>query len=239
MSDTFAQTTSETSGGTASAVKEEAGFVASDAKEATKNVATTAKVEAQRVTSDAKDQAKNLLHQTTSELSSQAGVQQQRAAEGLKSVSGELRSMADNSQQGGVATSVVKQVAGQVDNVADWLGDRDPAALLNEVKSFARQKPLAFIAIALGAGVLAGRVIKSLTDSSDETAPSTKVSSTGDAWAGQSAYESASPTDAAFAGSAATGVVGTSTVGAPGSTTSATADEPIFEETAQHRGVEL
>ena len=229
MSDTFAQSTSETTGtGTASAVKEEAGYVASEAKVAGKQVAATAKDEARRVTTDAKDQAKNLFHQTTNELSSQAGVQQKRAAEGLKTVSGELRSMADNSQQSGVATSVVQQVAGQVDNVADWLGDRDPAAILDEVKTFARQKPGVFIAIALGAGLLAGRVIRSLATPDDDSTPKgSKPANTfadGDAWAGQSAYDSGVSTPTAAYSTA--GVTGSS-------------NEPLYQETVQHRGVEL
>src|SRR4029077_14443993 len=43
------------------------------------------------------------------------------------------------------------------------LAARDPGILLDEVRSFARKKPGTYLAIALGAGVLAGRLTRGLT----------------------------------------------------------------------------
>ena len=47
-------------------------------------------------------------------------------------------------------------------SVASWLENRDPGSLLEEVKSFARQRPGTFLLVAAGAGLLAGRLGRSL-----------------------------------------------------------------------------
>lgn len=154
---------SSTASATSDAAKEQASKVASDAAEAGKNVAGTAKEQAGTVASEAKTQAKDLIKQTQSELREQAGAQQERVATGLRSLSDELGSMAENSSGGGIAADLVQQVATRAGGVASWLDERDPGALLDEVKTFARNKPGTFIGIAAVAGVLAGRLTRSLT----------------------------------------------------------------------------
>jgi hypothetical protein len=142
--------------------KEEAANVADQAAGAAQNVAGTAKAEAANVASEVKTNARDLLHQAKSDLTSQAGTQQQKVAAGLRNISGELRSMASASDQPGVASDLVRQAAERSQAVASWLDKRDPGSLLDEVKSFARQRPGAFLLIAAGAGVLAGRLGRSL-----------------------------------------------------------------------------
>jgi ElaB/YqjD/DUF883 family membrane-anchored ribosome-binding protein len=151
--------------GTADKVKDEASNVASGAKDAAQKVGGTAKGEAAKVAGEAKAQAADLLKQTSSELKDQAGAQQKRVAGGLHSLSDELTSMADKSEGGGVAADLVQQVAGRAGSVASWLEDRDPGTLLDDVKDFARRRPGAFIGIAAVAGVLAGRLTRSLASS--------------------------------------------------------------------------
>jgi hypothetical protein len=142
--------------------KEEAANVADHAAGAAQNVAGTAKEEAANVASEVKTNARDLLHQAKSDLTSQAGTQQQKVAAGLRNISGELHSMASASDQPGVASDLVRQAAERSQAVASWLDNRDPGSLLDEVKSFARQRPGAFLLIAAGAGVLAGRLGRSL-----------------------------------------------------------------------------
>src|SRR6185312_16754235 len=55
---------------------------------------------------------------------------------------------------------------------AGWLEQRDPGSVLDEVRDFARQRPLAFLGIALGAGVVTGRLVRGLSADTD-TASST------------------------------------------------------------------
>lgn len=145
------------------AVKEEAGDVARTAADSAQSVAQTAKTEATNVASEAKANAKDLLHQARHDLTEQAGAQQQKVADGLRSVSDELHAMARASDQPGVATDLVRQAAERSSSVASWLDARDPGSLLDEVKSFARQRPGTFLLLAAGAGVLAGRLSRSLS----------------------------------------------------------------------------
>jgi hypothetical protein len=135
------------------------------------HVAGVAKDELHKVGSETKQQAKDLYRQTQSELRDQAASQQKRVATGIRSLSDEFGSMADKSETQGVASDLAHQAATRAAGVADWLEQRDPAALLSEVKSFARRRPGVFIAVAAVAGVVAGRLTRSVIaeakDSSD------------------------------------------------------------------------
>ncbi|WP_251039395.1 hypothetical protein [Arthrobacter sp. ISL-72] len=142
--------------------KEEAANVAGQAAGAAQNVAGTAKAEAANVASEVKTNARDLLHQAKSDLTSQAGAQQQKAAGGIRSISSQLRTMAEAPDQQGVASDLIRQAADRSQSVASWLENRDPGSLLDEVKTFARQRPGTFLLLAAGAGVLAGRLGRSL-----------------------------------------------------------------------------
>ena len=164
------------------AAKDEVAEVSRHAAGAAQNVAETAKTEAVNVAAEVKTNARDLLHQAKSDLTEQAGSQQQKVAQGLRSVAGELHSMAAASDQPGVATDLVRQAAERSSAVASWLDGRDPGSLLTEVKSFARQRPGTFLLLAAGAGVLAGRLSRSLSAGAPETSGGT---ATGTATAGR------------------------------------------------------
>ncbi len=164
-------TTSGVDGGSgkASAAKEQAADLGGSAKDATKEVAGTAKEQAGKVASEAKGQAKQLINQTRSELSEQATTQQARVASGLKSLSDELSGMASGAESKGVASDVVGMAADRVGDIASWLDGRDPGSLLGEVRHFAAQRPGTFILGAAVAGLLVGRLTRSLAGvASDE-----------------------------------------------------------------------
>ena len=152
------------------AAKDEAAEVTRQAADAAQHVAGTAKAEAANVAAEVKTNARDLLHQAKSDLTDQAGTQQQKAAEGLRSISTQLHSMASASDQPGVASDLVRQAAERSSAVASWLDGRDPADLLTEVQSFARQRPGTFLLLAAGAGVLAGRLSRSLSAGAPGTA---------------------------------------------------------------------
>ena len=150
-------------GPTTEVAKQQAAEVADTAKQAGAQVAGTVKEQAGQVTAEAKNQAKQLLSQAQSELSEQAASTQQRVSDGLQALADELAGMARNSEQDGVATDLARQAADKARQAAGWLADRDPGSLLDEVRTFARKKPGTYLAIALGAGVLAGRLTRGLT----------------------------------------------------------------------------
>jgi hypothetical protein len=172
--------------------KDQASNVAGSAVGAGQQVAGVAKDQASNVAAEAAGQAKDVLGQARTELSQQAAQQQQRVAGGLRSIGSELGSMADRSEEPGVASDLARQASSTVHEVADWLEQRDPSGLLDEVTSFARRRPGAFLAIALGAGLAAGRLTRGLKDDSSSstgrtgsTSGSTGQQSTGQYATGQ------------------------------------------------------
>ncbi|VXC45699.1 conserved hypothetical protein [Arthrobacter sp. 9V] len=158
--------TGSASSGKVDTAKEEAAGVAGAVSDAAGGVVDTAKSEAGNVAHEVKVNARQLLTQTKGELADQAQVQQQRVAEGLRSISDELSTMANSSQNGGVATDLVHQAAQRSSSIAQWLEGRDPGSLLDDVKGFARRKPGTFLLLAAGAGVLAGRLGRGMADNS-------------------------------------------------------------------------
>lgn len=149
---------------TVEVAKEQAAGMTQETAQAGQHVASVAKDQAAQVTAEAGRQAKDLLDQARSELSQQAASQQQRLADGLKSLSQQLHSMAHNSDQQGLATDLARQGGDVTDQVASWFDGREPAAVLRDVRSFARRRPGAFLLMAAGAGLLAGRLTRGLKD---------------------------------------------------------------------------
>ena len=141
--------------------KDEAANVKDTAVDAGRNVAGTAKEEAANVAAEAGQQAKSLLSSATSELRSQAGTQQGRLASTIKSYADELHGLVDGTpQSGGPLTDLAHQAAEKGSEIARWLEDREPADVLDEVRNFARRRPVAFLGLCALAGVLAGRVTR-------------------------------------------------------------------------------
>jgi len=154
--------------GSLDTAKQEASELKDTAVSEAGHVADTAKGEAKAVAQEVKYQAKDLYAQTQRELKDQAQVQQHRAAVGLRSVSDELRSMTANAENPGLAADLLNQVSTRLSGAASWLGDRDPSAVLSEVKSFARRKPGTFIIGAAILGIVAGRLTRALASNASE-----------------------------------------------------------------------
>lgn len=144
------------------AAKGETSKIAGQAVGAAQNVAQTAKLEAGNVASEAKSSAKGLLHEAKSGLGSQAGAQQQKAADGIRTISSQLQTMADAPEQQGIASDLIRQAADRTSSVASWVENKDPKALLEDVQSFARRKPGTFLLLAASAGMLVGRLARGL-----------------------------------------------------------------------------
>jgi len=158
---------------TASVAKEQVAEVNQSAVEAGQQLAGTAKEQAGEVVAHTGRQAKELLEQARTELGEQAGAQQQRLAAGIRALADELLSMTQRSESPGLATELASQAASKSRDVAGWLDEREPGRLVEDVKVFARQRPGTFLLLALGAGIVAGRLTRGVKDgSSDPDRPS-------------------------------------------------------------------
>jgi hypothetical protein len=155
-----------TRGSATDVAKDQASEVAATAKRAGGQIKDAVTEQAGAITAEAGRQARQLLGQARSELTEQAAQQQQRVAGGLHSLADELDGMVEGSAQDGVATDLARMGADKARDVAQWLDGRDPGSLIDEVRSYARRRPGTYLAIALGAGLLAGRLTRGLTASS-------------------------------------------------------------------------
>ncbi|KAF2417037.1 hypothetical protein [Microbacterium sp. B35-30] len=144
-------------------VKERAVETVAEVDAGAKYVAGVAGEEAKDVAHDAKDAARGFLYETRAQLSDQASTQQRRAAGALRTTGDELAGLADGTATGsGTATKAVRAVGEQTRRVADWLEQKEPADVVYEVRTFARRHTGAFLAIAVGVGLVAGRLTRAL-----------------------------------------------------------------------------
>ncbi|CAN5810691.1 hypothetical protein BH20ACT6_BH20ACT6_14380 [soil metagenome] len=149
---------------TSDAAKGEANKVAQTASDQAGQVADEAKTQASNVTAEARAQARDLAGEARGQVQEQANTQQQKVATQLRSVGDELSSMAQNGEQAGTATELVRQVSAQAQDTATWLESHEPGDVLDAVRDFARHRPGAFLAGAAVAGLVAGRLTRAGVD---------------------------------------------------------------------------
>jgi hypothetical protein len=185
----------QTSGGmpgdssTTEVARQEAGNVGQSATEAAGQVAQTTKEQAKEVTSEVGRQARDLVGEASTQARDQAGKQRDRAVSGLRALGDELEQMAERGGQSGVATEVARQLSSRSRNVAQFIEQREPGDLLEEVRSFARRRSGVFLVGAALAGVAVGRLTRaSVSQSSDQQQPRA-----GQSGYGQSGYGQAQP----------------------------------------------
>ncbi len=145
--------------------KEQGRQVAQSAKAEAGNVAETAKSEVSRVAGEAKAQTQNLVTEARGQLREQAQSQTQRAA-------GLARGLAENFQaltegrtdEAGALGQYAQQATQQVQRFADTIEQRGFDGLVQDVQSFARRRPGAFLLTAGLAGFLTGRLVRGARD---------------------------------------------------------------------------
>ena len=150
--------------------KREAGNVVDTAKDQAAGVVGTAKEEAKEVGREARAQVSRLYDNARNELRGQAASRQTQLADGLRSAGDELRALAEGRAEGngGMATDVVREISHRLDGAASWLGSRDPGAVLDDVKRYARRRPVVFLTIAALAGVVVGRLTRAVAAGSPD-----------------------------------------------------------------------
>lgn len=208
--------------------RQEAADLRDSAAAQAKGVLDTAKDEAAGVVGEAKIQARGLYEQSRRELRDQAGVQQQRIATGLHSVGDDLGSMAAGAEGGGIAVDLVQQVSGRLSAVATWLENREPGAVVDEVRRYARRKPGTFILAAALGGVIVGRLTRALASGASDAQRTQGAERTPDAerTPGRAVPPPAAPL---------TEVQPDPSVTVPVSTGSAASETPLYSQTRSDR----
>jgi hypothetical protein len=156
--------------GTAGLLKGEAADLGNGSVQAGKHVAGVAREQASGVVAEAGRQGRGLLQQAQQELEVQMAHGQQRLAKQLLSLSDDLRSMADASGRGGMAADLTHQAVSRVRDAGQWLDEHRPGQVADEMQSFARHRPAVFLALAAGAGLVAGRLTRGLKNAASDNA---------------------------------------------------------------------
>jgi hypothetical protein len=181
---------------TADVVKDQAADLSHSGVQAGKHAADVAREQASGVAAEVGRQGRDLLRQAQDQLGEQAAQGQQRLATGLLSLGDQLGSMADGSSQEGMAAQLARQAASRTRDAGHWLGDRRPAQVMEEVQSFARQRPGVFLALAAAAGLVAGRLTRGMKDAAgDGPTPPGGLPATGggSVWDADPAYSEHTP----------------------------------------------
>jgi len=155
-------------GQTVSRARDAAGGAAAD-------VTDTAKTQARQVGGEVKAQARNVASDVRDTVTRQARTQNDRLADGIRRMADDLDGMTGE-RSDSPAAMVMSRIAGAGRQAADYLSRHGPEGVLGEVQDFARRRPGAFLATALAAGFLAGRLGKGVISAGQDSASRTKPS---------------------------------------------------------------
>jgi hypothetical protein len=158
----MAQNAGDGRGAKAQAAKQGATQTGQQVSQAGGQLAHSAVDQGRDVANEASRQARELMGQASNQLKQQASEQQHRAADSLRALADELQTMSERTDQQGVATDLVRHAADRAHQAAQWLDQREPGTVVNEVRDYARRNPGLFLAGAAVAGVLAGRLGRSM-----------------------------------------------------------------------------
>ncbi|MFI7600136.1 hypothetical protein [Actinoplanes sp. NPDC049681] len=149
-----------------SAARQAAGQSAQAAGQAASEVAGTAKHQAQRVAAEAGNQARTVAAELRDKVGEQARTQSDKLVSTIRETADHLDQMRGDRQDSPAAT-VVSRVADGGRQLADYLEHNGPEGVLREVTDFARRRPGAFLATALAAGFVVGRLGKGVMKADD------------------------------------------------------------------------
>ncbi|TWG09223.1 hypothetical protein [Actinoplanes teichomyceticus] len=145
------------------------------AVQAASEVKGVAAEQAHRVGAQARTQARDLAGEVRDKLGEQARSQHERLVGGIRQTADSLDEMRGD-RPDSPAALVVSRVADGGRQLADYLDRHGPEGVLAEVQDFARRRPGAFLATALAAGFVVGRLGKSVAKaepSAEDRKPST------------------------------------------------------------------
>jgi hypothetical protein len=149
----------------ASDVKDEAAgqakAVGQEAKAGATAVAETAMEQAHEVGVQLQEQVRTVVGQATSELEHQLDDRLQRVAETARTQSRQLHALAEGrTDEAGAAADMVRTAAEQLGRIAERAQELGPKGVADEVASFARRRPLVFLASAAATGFVVGRIAR-------------------------------------------------------------------------------
>jgi hypothetical protein len=145
--------------------------VARTAADEAKHVTRTAADEAKHVAREATDQAQRVSIDVKQRVRDEVDRQHRNVTERVGAFAEELYLMAGQQPQT-PAKELVRMLAVRSSAFANYLDKHGPEAVLHEVQEFARRHPARFLAAAVAAGFVVGRVGKGLWQNERHGSPS-------------------------------------------------------------------
>ena len=131
------------------------------AQEKLSRVAGEAPAQASKVAHDVKTQLRTTTQRTLSDARSQADERASKAAQGLRDLSTRAQALAEGrTEEAGNLGDMVETFGRQASEFAERLEMGGVQGLLDDVSRFGRRRPMAFLALAVGAGFVAGRLVR-------------------------------------------------------------------------------
>ena len=188
--------------------RDDAADVGSAAGRGATDVAGTAREQTRRVAGEASDQVRHVMDDVRAQLADEAGQQSTRLAANLRRLSGELANMADSGDPDTPLPGVMHELATRGGRAADFLDTRGPDGLVDEVRTFARRRPGAFLLSAAAAGFAVGRLGRGAQAARSDGAPDDGQRGAADGTAAEGgalgAHQPAIPHDTVMQGHGAT-----------------------------------
>jgi hypothetical protein len=145
----------------ADAASPEVSNVASTAAEGVRDVAGEVATQAKAVARQSKHQLDSLVSQTRGEVREQAEHRSAQAADQLRTLSQQVGALVDGRpENAGPLLGYLQDAQSQVGRLASRLEQRGPQGVIDDVTRFARRRPGVFLAGAMAAGFLVGRVVR-------------------------------------------------------------------------------
>ena len=142
-------------------------------------VAGEAPVQAARVFDDAKAQLSGAAHRSIADVRVQAEDRTAQAARGLRDLSTQVDALiAGRPEEAGKVTGIAQAVGQHATDFADRLDGDGFQGLVDDASRFGRQHPWAFLGLSVGAGFLAGRLVRTTAAVASDAQAATPQTST-------------------------------------------------------------
>jgi hypothetical protein len=140
---------------------EEASNVVETATDGVRDVADEVKTQTKAVAGEARQQFDDLVDDAREEFRQQAEQRNEQAASQLRSLSEQLVALTEGrTESAGPLVGYLRDVDGQVRNLATRLEQRGPQGVMQDLSGFARRRPGVFLAGAVGVGFVIGRAVR-------------------------------------------------------------------------------
>lgn len=134
------------------------------------DVAGEATEQAKVVAREAKDHVRDLVDRGRSDLGDEASARSQQAAGSVRTLADRVGALASGDpDSSGPLADLLREGQDRLQTFAGRLDD-GPAAVLDDVRSFARRQPVLFLASAGAIGFLVGRLARATRDQSQDAA---------------------------------------------------------------------